>query len=184
MKQQRLTILLGLVFVVLAFLVLGPALNMPATSTAVPSAETVRYVYDWPAEQILALVVDVRGVAPMELQREAGVWFSPATQALVDQQAAEGVARTLAQLPILSQLDEVPPERYAEFGLSRESLQMFIQVVRTDGTPHALVVGDRAPDQRSYYVLVDDRPQIYQVLRDPLEFLAFAARDAEQRANR
>lgn len=182
MKQRQLTMLLALIFVALVLFVLGPELSVPMTPTPAPASDSIRYVYDWPAEQILALRVDVRGVAPMMLQREAGMWFSPTTQALVDQQTAHGLARTLAELPILGQLDDIPPERYAEFGLSREALQMFVQIVRNDGTPHALVVGDRTADQRSYYVLVDDRPQVYQILRDPLEFLAFTARDFETRS--
>jgi len=177
MNQKRLTLLFVLVFAALALLVFWPSAGEALPATPPPGAVAVEYVYDWPPEDVLGLVLDVRGLPALELRQQVGTWFSPSAQVLVDQTAAEGLVRTLAELPSLGKLEDVTPERYAEFGLSRQDLQMLIQIVRLDGTPHALVIGNRTTDDRAYYALVDDRPEVYLVLRGAVEYLAFAAKE-------
>lgn len=65
-----------------------------------------------------------------------------------------------------------PPEnnRLAEFGFQPYG-QMLIQLLLNDGQQHIIAVGGALQTGPEFYALVDDRPELYVVLRQPFDAL-------------
>jgi hypothetical protein len=181
-ERKTLYALVGLFAGLLALVFLQTRLlsapTLPATSNGTPIASLVS-LYDWRPETIQALVIEVRDIQPLQLQRQGELWISPNSPQSINQESVNDVALTLSELPVIDLFDGIEPDRYGEFGLSRVDYLMIIQLVLQDGTPHALIIGNRTEDEQGYYALVDDRPQIYVLGRGAIEFLAFAVRSTQ-----
>ena len=184
MKSERKTLysLMGL-FASLGVLVfLQTRILTPPSPTSNPASTPIVSLirlYDWSPDALQALSLEVRDIAPLQLQRQGELWISPLSDQSINQQAVQDVAFTLSELPVIDVFDGIEPDRYGEFGLSRVDYLMIIQLVLQDGTPHALIVGQRTSDEQGYYAIVDDRPQVYVLGRGAIEFLAFAVRSAQ-----
>lgn len=80
------------------------------------------------------------------------------------------IARTIVLLPYTRVLPLPEDADMQLYGFSPNGL-LFIQVVRADGTGHVIAVGTLTPDRSSYYVLVDDQPNVYVVERPAVDYL-------------
>lgn len=171
---------LGLVF---ALLIVALIVQQSSSSggdegaQAEPTAQLQRVFDDLAVLDILALRIE----DPITRQnftifrQEDGTWAA--------QGAAEGQPRTLQEgagtllarsVVLMSYIQTVsPPEDdLAAFGF-RGGAQLSIYLVTTTGE-HAFAVGDALQTGPHFYVLVDDRPEIYVVDRAAIDTLAAA----------
>jgi hypothetical protein len=80
------------------------------------------------------------------------------------------IARTMELLPYLRILPVAPEADMAEYGFAPNGLmRMFI--VMNDRTEHALAIGRLTDAGDAYYALVDNQPNIYVLLRNPVDYL-------------
>jgi hypothetical protein len=140
-----------------------------ASLTAVP---TLSLVFPFPQLPVSALAA-VRlqrpdGSVSFTLQRDAaGNWSAPDANGVLMAAGAEAIARTISLLPYQN---TVRREGALDlYGL--DSPTMFVQIIRTDGGTHGIIIGGLSAGQNAYYALVDDRPEVYVMERGAVEFL-------------
>jgi hypothetical protein len=97
-----------------------------------------------------------------------GTWMTPDHQGSLDQVVAANIARTIALLPY----DRTVPQLgdLSDYGFESEG-RMALEVVMRTGETHGVLIGARAPSGSVYYALVDERPEIYLLYRNAIDFL-------------
>lgn len=177
MKQSRSLLGLGLVFVALVVLVIvqseQPTPNISAGSTA---AAAQRVFTGWTATDVLAL----KWWSPLReneitLNRNNdGSWRVSGSTQPVDENFASASLATVARLPYNQIIEGVDAERYEEYGLTEEGVELVIQIILLDGRTHAVLVGGATPlAGAGFYALVDDKPEIYVIPAEPVAFLMY-----------
>jgi hypothetical protein len=202
MNNQRTVVLFGIVFVLMAGLLIWqgtqpsdttmPVLHDNDNTTYTPTInannadpsdtdttgsslpdELQPIFTDWGASQVQAIrfedpfnndVISVR-------RTEDNQWQAVEFTGDIQQDIADGLARTVAILPYSTTLEGVDPENYAQFGLTLDSVLMLITVLLDNGDQHVIAIGTRTPDSNNHYVLIDERPDIYVVPVQPVAFL-------------
>jgi hypothetical protein len=181
MTNPRTLIILGVIFAALVVfsLLSGSEPAVPVSTAvptvtieAIPTGTLLRVFPDLRVVDIQAIRLDdlVNGRA-LTLTRDAdGGWIAPELDAELDDEQASSIARTMVLFPYASSINIVPNTDFERYGLT-ENPQMMLQILKTDGTSHAIAVGHLIDSERAYYVLVDERDEIFQVERGPIDFL-------------
>lgn len=168
-------------FVLLAALTLlqdSPAASPQPTATAVPAVTPL------PTGMLLRVfpdltVLDIQAIRLQNLQNELsftiargadGVWTAPGQTGALDTSAASAIARTFVLLPYARSINITPRTNFSAYGLTDTPRLMF-QLILTDGTGHAVAIGNLTPDGAAYFALVDERDEIYLIERGPVDFL-------------
>lgn len=182
MNNRRGLILLAGLFGLLVFIALLQGQGASESSSVIPipslAANASQRIFpDWEAEE--ARFVSLRDphseIALILARDAAGVWSIPDSDQEINQELAQGIVQTIAQLPYSQALSDVQPERYPEFGLAREDIVMLVEVIRENGQAHIVAVGGLTPDDAGHYAVVDDREAVYIIGRqpDPVAFLIY-----------
>jgi hypothetical protein len=100
----------------------------------------------------------------------SGNWTSPDLEGTLDTNLATDVARTIVLLPYGRSINILNDTDLGDFELA-PTPQYLISIVLSDGTGHILAVGKLSESDPIYYVLVDERDEILEVERGPIEFL-------------
>lgn len=100
-----------------------------------------------------------------------GTWTAPSNEGQLDTDAATAIARTIVLLNSESTQSVDAETDFDAFGFA-EGGRLFVEFLLTDETGHAVAVGGLTEDRELYYVLVDDRPNLYLIPRGPLDFLS------------
>ncbi len=173
MKNNRLLIVLLMVFVALAaLLAIDDARQTAAVTTPTPGVNAVYVFPDLTLDQIQA--IRLRSPETGEtflLNRDAdGSWTAPESTGTLDLTEANNIARTMILLPYGETLPLNPGDDKSIYGFTPEGV-LSIEIALTDGLSHVVAVGFRTPTSVSYYALVDDRPELYLLERPAVDFL-------------
>lgn len=99
-----------------------------------------------------------------------GSWTAPDLEGELDSEAASSIARTLALLPYARSINILPDTDFEDYGLAPRPRFLF-QILKTDDTSHVIAVGSLIETGSAYYSLVDERDEIFQMERGPIDFL-------------
>ncbi|MCU0511758.1 MAG: hypothetical protein MUE40_04215 [Anaerolineae bacterium] len=124
-----------------------------------------------PAQMQAFSILDPDTGATLSLLRDGDLWTALEFDRPADPAAAEALAFTMAVLPALETLAEVPPADYAGYGLTEADAFLLLSVLLRDNTRHVALIGDVTPDGLGHYALVDDRPQVVVVDARPIAFI-------------
>ncbi len=101
---------------------------------------------------------------------DEGIWTAPGSDGTLDATQATAIARSVVLMPYERTLTVTDDTDLTEFGFNPNGL-LFVGIVLVGGEQHVVAVGDLTATREEYYVLVDDRSEIYLVKRGPLDFL-------------
>lgn len=104
------------------------------------------------------------------VRNEQGHWTAPDSDGELNPDTASSIARTLALFPYTRSLNILSDTDFSDYGF-KPSGQLLFQIVTADGGAHVIAVGDLTETELAYYTLVDNRDEIFQVERGPVEFL-------------
>ncbi len=99
-----------------------------------------------------------------------GSWTAPNLEGELDVDAVSSIARTLALLPYGRSVNILTDTDFTDYGLAPRPRFLF-QIIKTDDTSHVIAVGSLTEAGHAYYALVDERDEIFQVERGPIDFL-------------
>lgn len=206
MKSSRNILIMLVGFVVMAVLVAGPSgrLSAPTEQPAEPLIaelnpesglisdedilnqlrEVNRIFPGMDDENIAAInLLDPVSQVSLTLTRSDAGWEDVDTGQILEDDLGYILSETVAILPFITIFDNVEPEQYPEFGLSRDLALLFINVIMSSGETHVVAIGDLSPDEVGHYALVDDRPDLYIVERAPIAYLAVILRQVQDARN-
>jgi hypothetical protein len=175
-NQNTLLVFAGLFGILLLMVTLQgtrPASEAPATQDARQAAlnDPNRAFPGLNADDIKAFsLLDPDAGVSLTFAREDMLWRLAEFDELVDAQAVEPLALTVAIMPYLQTVPDIPPENYAEYGLNEET-GLLLSIVMMNEEEHALIIGNSTSDGKGHYALVDDRSEVYILDARPVAFL-------------
>lgn len=180
MKRRRSGLLFLFVFAFAALAILVALQNRQLAQQPPPGVTPLVVARTFPdidtPDEIQAIrLQDPASDAVFVLNRAENGWEAPETDGELIQDAAEAIATTVALLPVKRLLPA--DDDLAAYGLTQAGGTLFIQVVLTDGSGHAVAVGVPVPSDGAYYALVDDREEIFLLDRGAVDFLQTALRN-------
>jgi hypothetical protein len=179
-RNTRTLLLLGVVFAVLIGLVLWQRLSQ--------TQELERQLADLPGDPLIPglALQDIQAIriqipateASFTIARDDdGSWVTPGYEGEYTQEQAESLAATIPLIPYYNRLENAAQNDISAYGF-RPLGSLLIQVVLSDGRQHAIGVGDISPNRDTYYVILDEQPDIYVVEARAIAFLFMQVRDA------
>ncbi len=100
----------------------------------------------------------------------AGNWTMPDTEQAVDSTGASAIARTLVLFPYAHSINILDDTKFSDYGFDPNP-ELLISILKTDGETHTIAVGNLMDSALAYYVLVDERDEIFLVERGAVDFL-------------
>lgn len=179
MSNNRTLILLAIIFAVLSALVAlqsdSATISTPSsTPTPQPQASgTLLRVFPDLA------VLDMQGIRLEDIasgqnltliRDEQGNWHIPDSIGVLDENSASSIARTLAIFPYARSLNILSDTDFNDYGFAPTG-QLLFQIIKSDSSSHIIAIGNLTEEEQTYYALVDDRDEIFQVERGPIDFL-------------
>jgi hypothetical protein len=181
MPRRRLLILLGAFVLLLAAAFLQGRSNGPQPTLAPPTAEItvtptllplLRIFPDMTVLDIQAIrIEDPNTSDSIILTRDASNnWIAPDHEGQLDTDDASDIARTIILIPYSRSINITSQTVLGDYGFEPNG-QLFISLVMKNGEGHVLAVGALSETDPVYYALLDERDEIFEVERGPVEFL-------------
>jgi len=170
MKTNRTPLILVAVFVGLAALLMvqNSASNRPEpTSTLLGNAIFRDFAPD--DIQAIRLRSPESGESFSIVRADDGTWTSDSSGTLV-QEEANGIARTMVAMTYNSTFALPDGQNLTTYGFTPEGV-LAVEIVLSSGESHAVAVGYRTPTEDNYYAIVDDRTELYLIMRAPVDYL-------------
>lgn len=99
-----------------------------------------------------------------------GAWTTPDERTSLQDGDASAIARTLVLLPYARSINITLDTDFAAYGFE-DGPRLLFQIIMRDGSGHAVAVGALAPDNATYFALVDERDELYLIERGPVDYL-------------
>ncbi len=179
MKRNRSLIFLAGIFLALVVISLIVQIAPQASSqiSATPFYHRVYPELD-PATITAIRVIDSEGEGiTLRLDTTNERWVYEATGAIFSTDVVDNMTMTLSLLPYLQTLPAPTEAELRSYGLTQDQA-LFVAAVTEEGQSHALLIGLLTPSETSYYVLVDERPEVYIVERAAIDYIAAVTRSA------
>ena len=182
MTNLRTFVLLLVIFVILAVMVvLQSTEEAPAATPAPEPTATSELQLDGTLLRVFPelAVLDIQAMRLEDLttntqltlaRDDNGEWTAPELDGELDSEAVSGIARTFALLPYGRSINILNDTEFADFGLNPTG-QLLFQILKRNGESHVIAVGNLTSSEASYYTLVDERDEIFEVQRGPIDFL-------------
>jgi hypothetical protein len=166
--NRRTIIILGIVFAVLLIVTLVQ--NYQANQVPAQDVILERIFPEMAVLDIQAIRLQTPdGVYSFAITRaDDGNWTAPNSVGTLNTDAATTIARTIVLLSYQRTIPE--PENLTTLGFNPYGI-FLIQVLMLNGEEHGIAVGGLTPTQDTYYVLVDERSDVYLVRREQLDYL-------------
>ncbi|MBZ0299797.1 MAG: hypothetical protein K8J31_08660 [Anaerolineae bacterium] len=141
-------------------------------ATELPQGNLLRVFPDLAVLDIQAIrLQDLETDQELTLVRDAqGQWTAPDLNGELDAEAVSSLARTLVLFPYARSINIVSDTRFEDYGLAPRP-QILIQILLVDGGTHVIAIGHLSEAGYSYYTLVDERDEIFQIERGAVDFL-------------
>ena len=182
MTNLRTFVLLLVIFVILAVMVVLQSTGETPTATPAPvPITTPEFQLDGTLLRVFPelAVLDIQAMRLEDLttntqltlaRDDNGEWTAPELDGELDSEAVSGIARTFALLPYGRSINILNDTEFADFGLNPTG-QLLFQILKRNGESHVIAVGNLTSSEASYYTLVDERDEIFEVQRGPIDFL-------------
>lgn len=181
MRNRRTAPILFVVFLALVGLLvmqnnqITEEAQRPPTPTPTPESAGGTLLRIFPELRVVDLqairIEDPNTGENVSISRDSeGVWQSLDPAQTLERTDASSIARTIILLPYNKSVNILNETKFADYGLD-DSPYLLLQFVLVDGSGHGIIVGDLTPSGEAYYSLVDDRDEIYEIERGPIEFL-------------
>lgn len=109
------------------------------------------------------------------LSRDAeGNWTAPGRDGVLNTEIASSAAQSIVLIDFQRTIPMADDLR--QYGFNPNGT-LFIELLLADETPHVIAVGGLTNDRQAYYLLVDDRPELYISLRGPIDYVIQVFRD-------
>ncbi len=179
--RRRLLLLSGLFVLLLAAAFLQGRNNNPQPTLVPPTAaETVTPTL-LPLLQLFPdiVVLDIQAIRiedpntgdSITLIRDASDnWTAPDSEGQLDTNAASDIARTIVLLPYSRSINITSQTILSDYGFDPNG-QLFISLVMKNGEGHILAIGALSETEPVYYALLDERDEIFEVERGPVDFM-------------
>jgi hypothetical protein len=170
MKPNRTLILLLMVFVALAAVVAYQnAQRQAELSRPIPLTNAVFSSFVADDIQAIRLRSPESGESFSIVRAGDGTWTSDSSGTLV-QDEANGIARTMVAMTYDGSFTLPEGQNLTTYGFTPEGV-LSVEIVLSSGESHAVAVGYRTPTEENYYAIVDDRTEVYLILRAPVDYL-------------
>lgn len=180
MKQRRTLILFGIILIVMVVLVLlqnrQPPPDLLTVEQATQAALSEGELLFTPGSMIVLEMLAIRLQIPsteqsLLLSRDSsGQWTAPDLDGQLDASVATQIAQTFVLMLYERTLPLDENASLESYGFPSQP-RFIAQVLFVDETQHIIAVGGLTPTEDSYYVLVDERADLYVVPRAPVDFL-------------
>lgn len=97
-------------------------------------------------------------------------WTVADREGQLDTNVASDIARTIILLPYSRSINITSQTILSNYGFDPNG-QLFVSIVMKNGESHVLAIGALSQADPIYYALVDERDEIFEVERGPVEFL-------------
>lgn len=169
MKPNRTLILLLMVFVALAAVVAYQnAQRQAELSRPIPLTNAVFSTFVADDIQAIRLRSPESGESFSMVRANDGTWTSDSGTLVQDE--ANGIARTMVAMTYDSTFTLPEGQNLTTYGFTPEGV-LAVEIVLSNGESHAVAVGYRTPTEENYYAVVDDRTELYLILRAPVDYL-------------
>lgn len=180
--RRRLSILLGAFVLLLAIAFLQSRSNNQPQST--PAAPTVDLTVTPTLPPLLRVfpdmtVLDIQAIRiedpntsdSVTLSRDASDnWTSPDIEGQLDNNKASDIARTIVLMPYSRSINITSETVLKDYGFDPNG-QLFVSLIMKNGDSHILAIGALSETEPIYYVLLDERDEIFEIERGAVEFL-------------
>ncbi|MFZ4826369.1 MAG: DUF4340 domain-containing protein [Phototrophicaceae bacterium] len=146
---------------------------MPITPVATPLVYTLVFE-EMPLRSILGIRLTSPSLnASLTLLRDStGEWQIPAEFSAIDAETATLIARTFTLLTYFDSFSFDDGQDLSQYGfIGGQPLTLSAEIILTDGTTHAIQVGDLSGTGSAYYALADGHPRLYLIEPQAIEFL-------------
>ena len=186
MRSRGGVLILLVVFVGLALLVASQNASLPPAPepvqftetpqiTGTPALESGTLIRAFPDLTVLNIqairLQDLKNDKELTLSRDSdGNWIAPDLQGELDSEAVTNIARTLVLFPYARSINILQDTKFTDYGFDPDPQLMF-HILQADGQTHTIAIGGLTATEEAYHALIDERDEIFQIERGPVEFL-------------
>jgi hypothetical protein len=169
-------VLAVLVLVLIALAVITFLQSRQPAPAAPESAQYISFV----GRDLNMTVLDIQAIRLRDPQsnqsftinRDAtGNWTAPGNEGRLDTATASNIAKTIVIMPYKQMVTLGDNADLTQYGFRPDGVLSVEIVLANSSTGHVIAVGGLAPDGLAYYVLVDDKPDLYLMEHSAVDFL-------------
>jgi hypothetical protein len=106
------------------------------------------------------------------ISRDAnGNWTAPGSEGSLDTNAASNIAKTVVLMPYKQSVALETNPDLTQYGFQPNASLLVDILLSSTSDGHVIAVGGLSPDGLEYYVLVDDKPQVFLIERGAVDYL-------------
>jgi hypothetical protein len=101
----------------------------------------------------------------------SGNWTAPGSEGSLDTTAASNIAKTVVLMPYNQAVTLETNPDLSQYGFQPNGSLLVDVILNQTSDGHVIAVGGLSPDGLEYYVLVDDKPQVFLIERGAVDYL-------------
>jgi hypothetical protein len=174
--NRRIVLIFGVVFATL--IVITYLQNQSATApTPIPTQARFE---SFIGHDLNMTVLDIQAIRLRDPQSgtsfvisrdSAGNWTAPDSEGSLDIDAASNIAKTVVLMPYKQTVALEMNSDLSQYGFQPNASLLVDVVLGNTSDGHVIAVGSLSPDQLQYYVLVDDKPEVFLIERGAVDYL-------------
>jgi hypothetical protein len=179
--RRRLLLLIGAFISLVAVAFLQGRSNVPQPTAIPPTVEAATTPTLPPLLRIFPemTVLDIQAIRIEDpnsgefitlTRDESDNWIAPDVAGELDADTASDIARTIVLLPYSRSINITSQTVLSDYGFDPNG-QLFVSLVMKNGDGHVLAIGTLSETDPVYFALLDERDEIFEVERGPVEFL-------------
>jgi hypothetical protein len=172
--NRRILLILGVVFIVLIAITY---IQSHPPSAPIPTEE--RFA-SFIGRDLNMVVLDIQAIRLRDPQSDksfvisrdsSGNWTAPGSEGSLDTNTASNIAKTVVLMPYNQSVALEANADLAQYGFQPTGSLLVEIILNHTSDGHVIAIGGLSPDGLEYYVLVDDKPQVFLIERGPVDYL-------------
>jgi uncharacterized protein DUF4340 len=172
--NRRILLILGIVF---AALVAVTYFQYRAATTPIPNEALFA---SFIGRDLNMTVLDIQAIRLRDPQSDQsfvisrdsnGNWTAPDSEGSLDTDIASNIAKTVVLMPYKEAFALEANPDLSQYGFQPNGSLSVDVILKNTSEGHVIAVGDLSPSGLEYYVLVDDKPQVFLIDRGAVDYL-------------
>jgi hypothetical protein len=173
--NRRILLILGVVFIALVIITFA----QQQAATVIPIPTDARYT-SFIGLDLNMTVLDIQAIRLRDPQSDtsfvisrdaSGNWTAPDSEGSLDTTTASNIAKTVVAMPYKQAVNLETNPDLAQYGFQPNGSLLVDVVLKNSSDGHVIAVGGLSPTGLEYYVLVDDKPQVFLIERGAVDYL-------------